>query len=34
MTGNDIRDAMISKIKELNNIPQSYIDENPRVMFE
>ena len=34
MTGNDIRDAMISKIKELNNIPQSYIDESPRVMFE
>ena len=34
MTGNDIRDAMISKIKELNNVPPSYIDENPRVIFE
>lgn len=34
MTGNDIRDAMISKIKELNDIPTSYIDENQRVIFE
>ena len=34
MTGNDIRDAMISKLKELNNVPTSYIDENPRVIFE
>ena len=34
MTGNDIRDAMISKLKELNNVPSSYIDENPRVIFE
>ena len=34
MTGNDMRDAMISKIKELNNIPSDYIDENPRIIFE
>ena len=34
MTGNDMRDAMISKLKELNNVPASYIDENPRVIFE
>ena len=34
MTGNDMRDAMIAKIKELNNIPESYIDNNPRVIFE
>ncbi len=34
MTGNDIRDAMISKIKELNNVPSSYIDENLRVIFD
>lgn len=34
MTGNDMRDAIISKIKELNNIPESYIDNNPRVIFE
>ena len=34
MTGNDMRDAMISKLKELNNVPASYIDENPRVVFE
>ena len=34
MTGNDIRDALISKIKELNNIPADYIDEKPRVIFE
>lgn len=33
-TGNDIRDALISKIKELNNISADYIDENPRVVFE
>ena len=33
-TGNDIRDALISKIKELNNIPADYIDQNPRVIFE
>lgn len=34
MTGNDMRDAMIAKIKELNNIPADYIDEKPRVIFE
>ena len=34
MTGNDMRDAMISKLKELNNVSASYIDENPRVIFE
>ena len=34
MTGNDIRDALISKIKELNNIPNEYIDEKPRIIFE
>ena len=33
-TGNDIRDALISKIKEFNNIPADYIDQNPRVIFE
>ena len=34
MTGNDMRDAMIAKIKELNNIPESYIDNKQRVIFE
>lgn len=34
MTGNDIRDAMIYKLRELNNVPKSYIDEKPRVIFE
>ncbi|PCG20184.1 bifunctional UDP-sugar hydrolase/5'-nucleotidase [Brachyspira sp. G79] len=34
MTGNDIRDALISQIKKLNNIPTDYIDEKPRVIFE
>ena len=34
MTGNDMRDAMIAKIKELNNIAADYIDQNPRVIFE
>ncbi len=34
MTGNDIRDSLISKIKELDNISIDYIDENPRVIFE
>ncbi|WP_300366981.1 bifunctional UDP-sugar hydrolase/5'-nucleotidase [Brachyspira sp.] len=34
MTGNDMRDAMIAKIKELNNIPENYIDSKARVIFE
>lgn len=34
MTGNDMRDAMIAKIKELDNIAVEYIDEKPRVIFE
>lgn len=34
MTGNDIRDALISQIKKLDNIPADYIDEKPRVIFE
>ncbi len=34
MTGNDIRDAMISKLKELNNVPLDFIDTKPRVIFE
>ncbi|WP_297297901.1 bifunctional UDP-sugar hydrolase/5'-nucleotidase [uncultured Brachyspira sp.] len=34
MTGNDIRDALISQIKKLNNIPEDYIDQKPRVIFE
>lgn len=34
MTGNDMRDAMIAKIKELNNISADYIDQKTRVIFE
>ncbi len=34
MTGNDMRDAMIAKIKELNNILEDYIDSKARVIFE
>ncbi len=34
MTGNDMRDAMISKIKELDNISEDYIDDKVRVIFE
>lgn len=34
MTGNDVKDSLISKIKELKNIPADYIDEKPRVIFE
>ena len=33
-TGNDMRDAMISNIKKLDNVPTSYIDQNPRIIFE
>ena len=34
MTGNDIRDAMLIKLKELNNVPVNFIDTNSRVIFE
>ena len=33
-TGNDMRDAMINNIKKLDNIPATYIDEKPRIIFE
>lgn len=33
-TGNDMRDAMINNIKKLDNVPMSYIDTKPRIIFE
>jgi len=33
-TGNDMRDAIVNKIKKLGLVPISYIDENPRIIFE